>query len=459
MQSSITLSESITRAVASQYNAFPYPNYPLLAKPLWQDAYMASSLFVGKLLEATQGQVPSILTSPLKQKRVLLAGCGDTQPYVLRKLEPRAIHLSCVDLSGSNLRRAKARIFPWASNMSFFEEDLLTFAKRHEQNFDHIDSFGVLHHLADCAQTFNALASSLKSNGTMRIMVYNSTARKWIHHIQSIFRLMDLSPSSASDLNDARAFLSLLMHQMPQYADKLRSMGRQTIENKARLVDTFFHAREIRKDIPEWMQFFRTSGLVPFALWDRYGELDDLPNPLWVLPSDQQLEDKALRGKFRGNLEVYLYKPGPSLLSTPQKYDLSIKHWLLKKSPPLWQNFPEICDLNFVQRSQIWFHFCKSIGNGSIFEPDSSVSEKLLQRLARLGVFSSADLARLWRERLQKPICRSSDIAESKPVCIDIPVAVQQFIAEILLQKRVMQPRRMKLIEERLRRAAEGISL
>ena len=451
----LSLSETITRAVAVQYNSFPYPNYPLLGKPLWQDGYMASSFFVGNLLAGVRKLVPAINVAG-EEKNILLGGCGDTQPYILRKLEPSSFKLSCVDLSRKNLWRAKFRLFPFARNIQFLANDLLSFAQRCKTRFDHIDLFGVLHHLADCEQTLSALVSCLKPGGTMRVMVYNTHGRDWIHQIQSVFRLMDFSPMNRGDLNDARALLWLLARHMPEYKRKLNSVGRHTLDNWARLVDTFFHAREIRKTIPEWFQTLQTSGLVPFALWDRYGELDDLVNPLWVLPSATVLEEKAVNGSFRGNLELYLYKPGAASQKADFRKPVSHANWLLKKAPSFWHKFPETQKLSFMQRSHLWHELCSVLSSPEAsLVLDKSLPLETLKRLARFGVFSLVNLDPSLRKTLEKPISSASPIVEAiVPQKTVVPTPVRSFITEILLQKKKMEPRRLDLIEERLRRGA-----
>ncbi|MBI2603802.1 MAG: methyltransferase domain-containing protein [Deltaproteobacteria bacterium] len=378
----MTDTESTSKAVALQYNRFPYPHYPIFAKPLWQEGYWGSSLFIGRLLYDLRKVVPPALSSDHASHRILNAGCGDTQPYVLRKLEPSHFHIDCVDLSRTALRRAKLRTFPYVYKMSFHEQDLLAYTKNRAEEYDHIEAYGVLHHLEDPDQTLKQMVRCLKPNGTLRIMVYNSPARRWIHELQDLFQSLNFSPYRKADRAAARSLLAGLRGHCPSFSPRLAQISPLMLSNDARFVDTFFHAHELRRSIVDWFASFHRCGLEPFALFDRYAELDDLPNPLWELPQAQVLEERARANQFRNNLELLLYKRGhshPHAITFPKLW-----HWRLKPAPRFWTQYEETAKLSFFDRLRIWHQLI-----GSLCGHQGSNGEKLPtrveDRLARIG--------------------------------------------------------------------------
>lgn len=452
-----SIDTAITEAVAIQYNSFPYPNYPVFSKPRWQDSYMGSSLFVGNLLYKNTNLIPPILEDRNSKKHILVAGCGDTQPYILRKLEPNSFHLDCVDISKSSLRRAALRTFPYWINLNFIEEDLQLFARRNKEVYDHIDAWGVLNHLADCDSTLTALSGALKANGTARVMVYNSGAREWIHHLSSVFKLLDFSPYNHNDLNDARVLIWLLKRHMPDYGRHIENLGMHTIKNNAHFVDTFFHVRELRKSISEWFELFRQKGLIPFALWDRNAELDDLPNPLWSMPEAKQLESKVKQGVFTANLEVYLYKEDKSFRqeSSETSKISQPSRWKFSFPPKVWKNYRELQNLGFFDSLKLWRNLFKE----PLISPETKEylsPEISLKRLARLGILNPRREDPFYKT-LWEPITEfRSKNAETRAFTIveEIPIPVTNFVSEVLLQKKRMDLRRLQLIEERLRRGS-----
>src|SRR5690606_12676482 len=89
----------ILQDVQRLYEVYPYPNYPLLAKPQWEQGYLTCSRFAQRLAGGRQ--------SP--PRHVLVAGCGEILPYILRKWESPEVQLTCVDLSRRNVARARWR--------------------------------------------------------------------------------------------------------------------------------------------------------------------------------------------------------------------------------------------------------------------------------------------------------------------------------------------------------------
>jgi hypothetical protein len=253
--------------------------------------------------------------------------------------------------------------------------------------FSHVDAYGVLHHLPDPAHTLKLISDSMLPNATMRIMVYNSKARDWIFQIQRIFKLLKINLYKKEDRIFCKNFLLHLKDASEFLREKLQNMVESIIENDSRLVDTFLHEREARISIRRWFEMFSKVGLKPFAMFDRYEELDDLNNPLWELPSIEDLEKRIESGFYEGNFEIYLYKPRvkeskyKKIQIEEKKYSKSFLH----NPPTKWMQTKKIHPKTL---NKIWRNYIDAVSKSeyqSISELQNSVPFVALQRLVRLG--------------------------------------------------------------------------
>lgn len=376
---------TITQAVRSLYEAFPYPHYPLLAKPRWQEGYAASAAFARALL-GHPGERP---TKP-SERLVLIGGSGEILPYVVRRWEARGRGLACLDLSATSLRRARFRLGLRAAGMRFVRGDLALVLAQEDRLYEHMDFYGVLHHMGDPSAALRLAARRLAPGGTMRVMVYNSKARAWIHELQRVFARLGYDHLVSSDVRDARRFLLAIAGVLPRLAARLKQMGDATLRNDARFVDTFLHAREARLSLTHWQSTIDAAGLQTYALFDRYAELDDLANPLWQAPSVSDLEARADDLRYENNLEVFLVKPPrgkPTVSSEPATCNLHYALTLAKGPPKLWFGFAETKTVPQTLRFELWRAYLQHVLLGAAPKANvfGRVDWRALQRLARIG--------------------------------------------------------------------------
>ncbi len=391
-----------TSEVQSLYERRPYPHYPLLAKPRWQDGYLGSSRFARAL--TFQGNHPSTPAN------FLSVGCGEILPYILRKWESRATTLSCVDLSQRSLNRAKFRCATTIGTTKFFQADinqLLLSPKFKQMKFEHIEAFGVIHHIPNLDRTVELLAKHLTDNGTMRIMVYNSKARDWIWDLNRSFRLLGLRHDRDQDIASARHLLYELAKHSPRLAQHLKSMGPTGLANDTRFADTFMHPWEARLTIKRWLDLFAGKSLEPYALYDRYAELDDLANPLWTMPTKSELTERAQDYRFENNLEIWLRKPSQGSARTEDLRSVPIS--LQTRLPPTqWTKFPETSDLGFRLTYGLWRGWQKFIfghHDDACIKIIRSLARPTAQRLARIGAILPSQAEEAGRfDELRKPM-------------------------------------------------------
>lgn len=402
-----------TPQVQSLYERHPYPHYPLLAKPRWQDGYLGSSLFAHHLIQKS----PAPIARP---GRFLSIGCGEILPYIIRQWEPSAIQVTCVDLSQRSLRRAQFRTALLGRRVTYQQADINHYFdspaySRSEGKilFNHVEAYGVLHHISSFQTTLKLVRDQMAPDGIFRIMVYNSRARDWIWDINRAFALLDLNFYSDDDVRSARELLKKIARISARLQERLRQMGESSLENDTRFADTFLHPWESRASIHNWFEAFSKAGLKPVALHDRYGELDDLPNPLWRCPTPHELTVRAEDLRFENNLELWLTRddmPQESSPATPSKSEHTTMPLRLRVTmPPVrFQKFQETRDLAFGAKLSLWQGFLKALYNHG-----DRTSERLIRgldrmtatRLARIGLILPETAEKLGlSDQLMQPI-------------------------------------------------------
>ena len=451
---------SITNAVAKMYERYPYPNYPLLAKPKWQEGYLASSQLSGRLLYDLTGCSPAVHEKRTRSDSVsiLLAGSGEILPYIMRKWEPKHHSILSVDLSNANLKRARFRSI-FKSNMGFLQADLQSYLDEQKINlkhFDHIDAYGVVHHMEHPGNVLKSFSQRIHPNGTIRMMVYNGEARRWIHDLQKAFKLLKLSRYSKVDLDIARKILRLLEFKSEKIKSRLSSM-QGILSNDSRLVDTFFHSREVQFDVNHWINLIDNAGLEIISVFDRYGELDDLKNPMWVPPTSNQLTQRTADYRFENNLEVFLASKDrqPALPLQNGKGFLFTQFF---KSPPrIWFSFSETKDIPSSIRRQLWKNYLNTIFKNTPKDiSEINLPIPALQRLARLGAILPSQIEnKELHESLTAPMCNSMDAPDSTHEENELSSSLEVLIGNILLTKNIDSQRRNNVINMRLKKACK----
>lgn len=479
--------------VRALYESYPYPHYPLLARPRWQEGYLAHSRFSARLAADLGWRVGMSLTAEdggiTAAATVLVGGSGEILPYILHRWESPRCRVVCVDLSSRSLWRARARLsmdrnlgrnlLCWGRRR-FWRGDLEAYLLRSPAgSLAHIDAYGVVHHMPNPSRTLAAMGRALKPGGTLRLMVYNAPARRWIHHLQRFFADLGLDAMRRSDLAVARRLLQAASAAAPALAERLRAMGPEVLSNSARFADTFLHPREATLGIEHWFKASTAAGLVPVGLFDRYGELDDLPNPLWHPPSPAALAERAADGRLENNLELYLVA-GRSWLHkeiTPTPFQgasaapglawsglgsmaLALAgSWaggLPRLSPPpqRWFTYQETRGIGWAWRWRLWQAHLDWIERQKACPMEDwlrSLPLPAAMRLARLGAILPGQIQDSgWRRTLAAPMVERMDAPE-RPAAVDVrtlPLAAE--VERVLRQAQRWSERRLRCALRRL---------
>ena len=413
-----SLALDINQRVKRQYETYPYPDYSLFIPLRTQEAYASHSLFAGQLLKE-KGKIPAVRARD--KAAILIAGSGDVLPFIVSFWEPESTTIHAIDLSESNIKRARFRSTFRPHNFDWQVGNLEDPAFALPKTLAHVDSYGVLHHLAKPQEVIQRMSRNLEANGTCRIMVYNSEARHWIHRVQEGFQLLGLSAYDRSDLDHALILLKELMRVSPRYRERLAPMKASVFHHSARFVDTFFHAHEGRWTIDEWLNAFAEAEWEPIGLYDRYAELDDLPNPLHRFPTREELQSRVADRRFENNFEIYFAKTSQGV----QHQDRTLRQptrWALKAPPQAWFTYTETNRISLVTRFKLWRAFVQTMSHPLAPKIDrllKTLNPEAVQRLARIGaVFPSNAEATDLKDLMIQAIHKSMEPPSFQPEAI-----------------------------------------
>ena len=228
------------------YERWVYPRYPLLASVRPWDTY---ALNLDALHARFNGALP-----PSHARRILLAGCGSFSPYPTSLANP-GVPITALDLSAANLRRARLHcLLHGQFGIAFERGDILDPAAASGE-YGFIDSFGVIHHLADPLEGLRALERRLAPGGILRLMVYSRGARREAESIRTALRLLKIGDV---------ATVKRLIRRAPA-----GSRFRQYVDASAEaafdsgIADAFLHPRTRTYRIDEFMALVGETGLAP----------------------------------------------------------------------------------------------------------------------------------------------------------------------------------------------------
>ena len=178
--------DPVTRAVAAQYEAWPYP--------AWTRITVRDATRLPDVVADMDGEMAKAL--PVAA-HILIAGCGTGRQaaYVAASL-PDAM-VTAIDISEASLAYARRQCAALKiTNVRFHKLDLHDVAQL-ETRFHAIHCAGVLHHLSEPERGFKLLADALHPDGVMRIMVYNRVQRLVIAAARAL--IADLVQEPMSD--------------------------------------------------------------------------------------------------------------------------------------------------------------------------------------------------------------------------------------------------------------------
>lgn len=219
----------IISAVKQQYEALPYP-------PRNPDDEKSRLLrTVGDSLSELNHCCFKGQRNFDRDFRCLVAGggTGDSVIYLAEQLRGTSAEIVYLDMSKASRSIAEQRsAVRGLNNITWLTESLLSIPELGIGKFDYINCSGVLHHLSDPVEGARALASALKDDGAMYLMVYAEYGRHAVYLMQTLFReLIPQHLSIQEKVNMARRIIgSLPVHHafikdLDKWANEITASG------------------------------------------------------------------------------------------------------------------------------------------------------------------------------------------------------------------------------------------
>ena len=203
--------------------------------------------------------------------RILIAGCGtgdSTIEFAEETLGSDA-QIVAIDLSSKSIEIAKARMAKRGlKNVMFQRLSILDAPSIGLGQFDIIESGGVLHHLPDPDAGLAALASMLKDDGLISVMVYAQYGRFAVYLIQELMKKL-LTPAMKHDekLAVARAFLNRVPNG--HWITMNNALFLKDIQwpDGSGIYDLFLHSTDRAYTVPQLYDWVEGAGLTLTALF------------------------------------------------------------------------------------------------------------------------------------------------------------------------------------------------
>jgi SAM-dependent methyltransferase len=235
----LPLSGGVSQLVRAQYEENPFPRWAAL--PVWGQG--------GSMEEYIRRVFPNIREEEWDQPshpQILVAGCGTG--LIPNELAGRIKNASitALDLSLASLSYAqrKSKEFGF-KNIEYIHGDIQNLGALQKQ-FDHINCYGVLHHMEDPLKGLRALNDCLKPGGTMHIGLYSEIARRLNTRLRQYIQERGFKADS-DGMRDFRRHIMELDDASP-----VKTITRSHVFYcMSELRDTFFHAQELLLTLPK----------------------------------------------------------------------------------------------------------------------------------------------------------------------------------------------------------------
>ena len=281
-----TFTDSVTRAVAAQYEGWPYPSWRRITRG-------AAKRLPDTVRALDPGGSPDLPVDA----QILVAGCGTGRhsAYVAASYPDATV--TAIDISEASLEYARARTAALGiENVRFRRLDLYDVATLRE-TYDAIYCAGVLHHLPDPELGLAALTDALRLGGVMRLMVYSRLARLTVAAARTLVRDLLDRPVSDDLLREIRRrFLERSEHPLAGHV-----LGFKDFATLAGVYDLLMHRHEDPFDVPRIERALRAYGLRLLRF--------ELPTPADSARYDRSFPDDKLHRDYKSWREFELGAP------------------------------------------------------------------------------------------------------------------------------------------------------
>jgi tetratricopeptide (TPR) repeat protein/SAM-dependent methyltransferase len=243
------IDDEVSQAVRQQYEENPYPR--------WMKA--APSLPPIKFQEFLNSYFPLASLTDVAERDgldILIAGCGTGQHPIETARQFVGARVLAVDLSRASLAYAQRKTDELGlRQIEYAQADILNLGTL-DRSFDHIESFGTLHHMADPWRAWRILVSLLRPGGVMNIGLYSEAARQDVVRARAFIAQQGYG-SSVEEIRRFRRHLFALPETNPLWEIALR----RDLFSTSNCRDLLFHVQEHRMTLPPIKAFLAENDL------------------------------------------------------------------------------------------------------------------------------------------------------------------------------------------------------
>ena len=240
----------VSSAVRSQYEENAFPRW-LTVPPVYMPV---------PLNDIVRGIFPHLRNRVFNHSRepqVLVAGCGTGLIPIILALQIKGASVTAVDLSLTSLGYAQRKTNELGlKNIEYGQADILNLSALNRQ-FDHVNCFGVLHHLEDPLAGWRVLVDLVKPSCTMCIGLYSKAARQCVDIAGKVIADRGYS-SSPEDMRRCRQELLTLAEEVPELHPITDSLAFFSMSN---FRDYVFHVQEHCLTITQLGEMISSLGL------------------------------------------------------------------------------------------------------------------------------------------------------------------------------------------------------
>jgi tetratricopeptide (TPR) repeat protein len=223
-----------SKLVQLQYEENPYPRW--ISAQGYAEQIKIRDLFSQIHLAPEYSDLP-YSESP----NILIAGCGTGQHAILSATRFLNAKVTAIDLSLSSLSYATRKTRELGlKNISYYQGDLLELGTLEDQ-FDIVESVGVLNHLLNPEEGLRNLVRLMKTGGLIRLGLYSEIARQDVSLTRKLIKDKNLSNSHS----DIKALRNSIIDNSNLEFNQLQSvMNHNDFFSTSECRDLLFHVQE-----------------------------------------------------------------------------------------------------------------------------------------------------------------------------------------------------------------------
>jgi len=242
------ISDDVSSKVKAQYEENPYPRWVKIQIPTKTKSI--SEICADVNLHLHSESIKNVIAPA-----ILIAGCGTGKHSIGTASGFSDCQVTAVDLSLASLAYAKRKTAELGiTNLEYLQADILKLDQL-EQEFDIIESVGVLHHMNEPMTGWRVLTDLLKPSGLMRIGLYSELAR---HNIVKVRKEITLQKVGTSE-SEIREFRHSLTESNDENHQQLTNWN--DFFSLSMLRDLIFHVQEHRFTLPQIKKCLDELGL------------------------------------------------------------------------------------------------------------------------------------------------------------------------------------------------------